>query len=882
MANYATLKAAIQQVVKTNGNNEITGALLQQSLLAMINSLGAGFQYSGIATPSTNPGTPDQNVFYLASTAGTYTNFGGIVLGDNEAAILRYNGTWTKDTGGFATQQMVNTLTQLSFPYFTGNNNSFAKNDWVYPVKAGRTYRLIPFVREWEHSAFTASANVFGAGYVVGTTETYLLTLGSSWSNLRDYYDITMPSNLPDNAFLAIGGRANLGVRVYFILQDITESVLADQKIDALKMHLSFTGADNTFARSSKNTISVLPGHVYRFTPNVKEWAHNNVTSTATANGTAIGYFANNTETFLYASVVGAWEFLDYYDIKIPDNVTGAVARVGGRANSGVVVEFTVEDITEISDIKREIFAPIVEGSGVLVSMNNTAIIECNLISGQEYVFSREFSGSIMNLNAGSAGSSGMRVFLSNTASVSGATIQNIEQILYQNGAIFQRSIKFTASANARYLIFFVNAKAADAGKTFNFGVGKEVGESILSLNNSVKNLSQNVDLGRTSTLTTEGVSTNTLVYFKPLGGYPYLFTFENFTKSLLSSLKVQIGYYPNENDLSDSAFVLLRQINNSADGDVDVSQFKDLVYTFPDNSVGRIVIRGDAGQTVHYRIDNVKFQDEEFYGIKYEYIGQKLTPYGHKNNYKEKIIPVPGISVYDGLSLQGFAIYGKYAFMTYDTGYIRILDLDTMQIIATYAMPSGVQNPQNHAGMANFGYVFYDATDDFPLLYVSSYLENKCYVLRVTLSSCSLVQTIQMSNSWHYLVDDFGHLIVHMNDWNTYYIFNVPDVNTPNVTLQAADAIDTFQFVTPGMYTTGTFCQDGKMYILCYYIGRVENGKYDRLVVYNYEKKQVVSTIIFEDPQIRTHEFEGMSVTNDGNILISFNGYNTLAELAF
>ena len=35
MANYATLKAAIQDVVRTNGNNEITGALLQQSLLAM-------------------------------------------------------------------------------------------------------------------------------------------------------------------------------------------------------------------------------------------------------------------------------------------------------------------------------------------------------------------------------------------------------------------------------------------------------------------------------------------------------------------------------------------------------------------------------------------------------------------------------------------------------------------------------------------------------------------------------------------------------------------------------------------------------------------------------------------------------------------------------
>ena len=101
MANYATLKAAIRDVVKTNGNNEITGALLQQSLLAMIDSMGVvGYQYVGIATPATNPGTPDQNVFYLASTAGTYSNFGGVVLADGEIAVLKYNGTWTKETTG--------------------------------------------------------------------------------------------------------------------------------------------------------------------------------------------------------------------------------------------------------------------------------------------------------------------------------------------------------------------------------------------------------------------------------------------------------------------------------------------------------------------------------------------------------------------------------------------------------------------------------------------------------------------------------------------------------------------------------------------------------------------------------------------------------------
>ena len=112
MANYATLKAAIEAVIYENGNQEITGEVLQATLLAMVNSLGAGYQYIGIATPETDPGTPDQKVFYLASTAGAYVNFGNIVLAENEVAILKYNGSWAKEASGFASAEKVSQLNQ--------------------------------------------------------------------------------------------------------------------------------------------------------------------------------------------------------------------------------------------------------------------------------------------------------------------------------------------------------------------------------------------------------------------------------------------------------------------------------------------------------------------------------------------------------------------------------------------------------------------------------------------------------------------------------------------------------------------------------------------------------------------------------------------------
>lgn len=79
MANWNNLLAAINAVIKTNGNQEITGAILQNVLDTMVSSLGANPTFAGIASTSTAPGTPDGNVYWIASKSGTYANFGGYV-----------------------------------------------------------------------------------------------------------------------------------------------------------------------------------------------------------------------------------------------------------------------------------------------------------------------------------------------------------------------------------------------------------------------------------------------------------------------------------------------------------------------------------------------------------------------------------------------------------------------------------------------------------------------------------------------------------------------------------------------------------------------------------------------------------------------------------
>lgn len=96
MANYATLKAAVSEVINTNGNNEITGAILQQVLLSIINSLGADFQFAGVAKRTTNPGTPDQRVYYLASEVGAYPNF-GLTVPASGIYVFVWESAWTME-----------------------------------------------------------------------------------------------------------------------------------------------------------------------------------------------------------------------------------------------------------------------------------------------------------------------------------------------------------------------------------------------------------------------------------------------------------------------------------------------------------------------------------------------------------------------------------------------------------------------------------------------------------------------------------------------------------------------------------------------------------------------------------------------------------------
>ena len=96
MANWTDLKASIAEGIKNNGNQEITGAVLQNTLNSIVNAVGENATFAGIATPTTNPGVPDGPVFYFANEPGIYANFDGVELKNPGLAVLynNINGVW--------------------------------------------------------------------------------------------------------------------------------------------------------------------------------------------------------------------------------------------------------------------------------------------------------------------------------------------------------------------------------------------------------------------------------------------------------------------------------------------------------------------------------------------------------------------------------------------------------------------------------------------------------------------------------------------------------------------------------------------------------------------------------------------------------------------
>ena len=153
MANLATLKAALNAAVYQNTQNAITGESLNTILNSIIDTLGTGYRYAGVATPSANPGTIDNRVFYLATAAGTYTNFGAVQLDGKSLHVFIYDTTWHDIA--------LDVPTTAALAVVAGSGENAVKGKYPSITASGDGAHAIGFSNEDED--FTLSATGEGA-----------------------------------------------------------------------------------------------------------------------------------------------------------------------------------------------------------------------------------------------------------------------------------------------------------------------------------------------------------------------------------------------------------------------------------------------------------------------------------------------------------------------------------------------------------------------------------------------------------------------------------------------------------------------------------------------------------------------------------------------
>lgn len=104
MATYTSLRASIDASFPTNDNKLITAAMARTAYNLMVDELGT-LQVRGVATVAGNPGTLAGPAAFFASEVGTYTNYGGLIVAEDELRYLIFDGE-----GGWTSQLITDQL----------------------------------------------------------------------------------------------------------------------------------------------------------------------------------------------------------------------------------------------------------------------------------------------------------------------------------------------------------------------------------------------------------------------------------------------------------------------------------------------------------------------------------------------------------------------------------------------------------------------------------------------------------------------------------------------------------------------------------------------------------------------------------------------------
>ena len=259
--------------------------------------------------------------------------------------------------------------------------------------------------------------------------------------------------------------------------------------------------------------------------------------------------------------------------------------------------------------------------------------------------------------------------------------------------------------------------------------------------------------------------------------------------------------------------------------------------------------------------------------------------------SYEAEIFAVIyGLGSCQGHSFQGFAAYQDFAFGFYDSGICRCIDLNSKEIISEFNLPGAAFNKSNHAGVACFSEEFLTSNDEFPLLYLSSYKEYKCYVLRLFRDHAEIVQTLLTKTEPDVsgkttiapivgYEPDRDKLLLKIKEsknlyqWITVYRPSITYGETYYIDLK--DKLDVYYAESSASYNAG-FVENGKIYQLAGYTPGER-----KLYILDYVNKKTLVDILWNNSILTGAEQEQCTRFKDG-ILINYNGAHKLVYVKF
>lgn len=384
MGNYEQLKQAVSDVIKTNGNQEITGAILQNALLSIISTIGKNATFAGIATPTTNPGTPDGPVFYLATQNGTYSNFGGIVI-ENEAAILLCNDSaWVKNATGIALTESVLNLVAKSTIIDPQTLNSYNKID---PDKLILGKGIVPATgKEGNYSSLACSNYIDVQG--INKVYSQIYANGYMYAYDKDFNFISavlpataeMSYTFPQNTRyirisvnqVMIGGRSLFlyieKETTYYEYGITRDKIYTDSKIEEVNTELEkFSSLDDAVQTSNQyiNKLNYETDWIYGFIlVNGKETSSTNGCITKFINVLGVEKVYSN--VYSNGSITGYNENKEYVK-NIPYSPAGVYAIDGeikyirftynnNKNNNNIIFLYTNEEYVNLSNVSTSTF----------------------------------------------------------------------------------------------------------------------------------------------------------------------------------------------------------------------------------------------------------------------------------------------------------------------------------------------------------------------------------------------------------------------------------------------------------------------------------------------------------------------------------------------